>query len=473
MSRRGRPDTRLWLAAFALVALATQLAVGMRASNGAEITGDEPFYLLTTQSLRSDGDLDLTDEYATEEYREFWDADIPLWRQMEPAEDGRLLSPHEPGLSILVLPAYVLDGVTGVQRFLALLWAAAMATAALVAVRLGAPRWASGLAAVAVGAGAPGIVYASQIYPEGPAALAVAVALFVCVGERPRPVAMAAALLALPWLGNKYVLVALVLASAWAWRFRAHRGALAAVSAVGALAGAHYAWWHLQTFDGLTPYGVNVVWAGEHTSEVLNDHFRLRDRGFRLYALWLDERFGLLRWSPVAVLAAWGVRRSAGLAGAVFASGMAIGSFASITIMGWWFPGRMLVAGFPGLVVAVAFGAARLRRTAKVLAAWSLAIGAAVAWSAHHGGIRLAVDPWTVGAPLPWAWAFPDFRSFGTAQVLASVVWATVVAWALHRTAPVVATVPRTEPHGDDDGGEGSSPSERPPPLAAGAATRR
>ena len=48
-----------------LVALAGQLAVGMRAAQTSDITGDEPFYLLTTQSLVSDGDLDLRDEYAT------------------------------------------------------------------------------------------------------------------------------------------------------------------------------------------------------------------------------------------------------------------------------------------------------------------------------------------------------------------------------------------------------------------------
>jgi hypothetical protein len=437
-----RPGVRLWLGTFALVALATQLAVGMRASRGSEITGDEPFYLLTTQSLRSDGDLDLTDEYATEEYLEFWDSPVPLWRQMQPTDDGTLLSPHQPGLSILVLPAYVVGGVAGTQRFLALLWAAAMATAALVARRLGAPPWAAALAGVAVGAGAPGIVYASQIYPEGPAALAVSVALLVAVGDRPRPVATALALAALPWLGNKYVLVAVVLAAAWAWRFRAERAAVVGVAVVGAVTGAHYAWWHLHTFDGLTPYGVNVVWAGEDTSEVLADHLRVRDRPFRLYALWLDERFGLLRWCPVVGLALWGLRRATWLPAAVLACGMVVGSFASITIMGWWFPGRMLVAGIPGLVVLVALGAARLPRTAAVLAAWSLAIGVAVAWSAHRGGIRLAVDPWTVGVPLAWAWPFPDFRSFGPPQVALSLLWGAALLLAVRWTPGSVPAAP-------------------------------
>ena len=78
------------LAPHLLVAVAGQLAVGMRASRTAPITGDEPFYLLTTQSLVSDGDLDLRDEYDGREYDRFWDSDIELWRQMEPDKAGRL-----------------------------------------------------------------------------------------------------------------------------------------------------------------------------------------------------------------------------------------------------------------------------------------------------------------------------------------------------------------------------------------------
>ncbi|MGQ0520634.1 MAG: hypothetical protein ACT4PX_05720, partial [Actinomycetota bacterium] len=136
---------------------------GMRAADTGSVTGDEPFYLLTTQSLASDGDLDLRDEYAGGEEREFWDGRNRLWRQMEPAADGRLLSPHDPGLSLLVLPAYAVGGLRGVQRFLVVLWAAAMACAAVLARRAGAPAWAALLGGVVVGAGAPGVVYASQV----------------------------------------------------------------------------------------------------------------------------------------------------------------------------------------------------------------------------------------------------------------------------------------------------------------------
>jgi hypothetical protein len=98
-----------------------------------------------------------------------------------------------------------------------------------------------------------------------------------------------------------------------------------------------------------------------------------------------------------------------------------VGTFGSITMMGWWFPGRMLVAGFPALAVLIAVGAARLPRTAIVLGVWSLLIATALVWSARTGGVRLAVDPFTLGFPLAPAWLFPDFRQFGPREVLVSL----------------------------------------------------
>lgn len=413
----------LWAAAFAVVAAGGQVAVGMRASATASVTGDEPFYLQTAQSLVSDGDLDLRDEYRHGEERAFWDGTEPLWTQMEPTADGRLLAPHDPGLSLLIVPAYRLAGLRGVQRFLVLVWAAAMACAALLARRAGAPPWAALAGAVVVGVGAPGVVYASQVYPEGAAALAVAVALLVATGARSRPVALAGLLVALAWLGVKYVPVGLVVAGVWAWRFRGQRRALAAAAALSALAAVHFAWWHLRTFGALTPYTTNVVWAGEGTAAILRHHLAARDRPYRLYGVFLDARFGLFRWLPAAVLGLWGLGRRTGAAAGVVAACVLTATFVSITFMGWWFPGRMLVAGFPALVVLVAVGAARLPRTAAVLSAWSLAVAAALVWSARTGGVTLAVDPFRLGPPLPPAWAFPDFRGFGARQVALALAW--------------------------------------------------
>lgn len=435
-ARTARP----WLlpvVVFLVVFVVGQAAVGLRATRTASITGDEPFYLLTTQSLLSDGDLDLRDEYADRsEMDRFWDGSIPLWRQMEPTDDGRLLSPHDPGLSVLVLPAYAIGGGEGAQRFLVLLWAAAMAVAAVVAIRLGAPPPAAAVATIGVGAGLPGAVYASEVYPEGPAALCVAVALLLLTSERARPVALAISLIGLSWLGVKYVPFGIVLAAAWAWRWRRQPRALAVAAALALVAGGHYLWWHQQTFDGLTPYSTNVVYAGEATTRIVEEHLSIDARSYRLYGLFLDARFGLLRWLPLAAVALWGITRRTLIHAAVLVVAVLMGTFVSITMMGWWFPGRMLVVALPALAVMVSLSVARLPKTSAVLALWCLAITAGLLISRP----LIAVDPWTMGVPLAPHWLFPDFRSFGRQQITVSGAWIVALAAArFWRRAPRVA----------------------------------
>lgn len=421
--RSPRHSAKPWLlplVVFVVVFTAGQAAVGLRATRTSSITGDEPFYLLTTQSLLSDGDLDLRDEYRDRsEMDRFWDGTVPLWKQMEPTDDGRLLAPHDPGLSVLTLPAYAAGGREGVQRFLVVLWAAAMACVAIVSRRLRVPPAAAGLAAVAVGAGTPGVVYASEVYPEGPAALCVALALAVVTGSRARPLAFVVVMVALAWLGVKYVPFGVVLAAAWAWRFRREPVALATAAGLAAVAGVHYLWWHQQTFGGLTPYSTNVVYAGEETTRIVQRHVSIEDRGYRLYGLFLDARFGLLRWLPITAISLWGITRRtvAPLAAVVVALLMA--AFVSITMMGWWFPGRMLVVALPALAVLIAVGIPRLPRTSAALALWSLAIAVGLLVA----GPLVAIDPWTMGVPLPPAWAFPDFRAFTAREMGLSLAW--------------------------------------------------
>jgi hypothetical protein len=423
-------DRRVAALVFLVVLVAGQLSVGMRASATSDITGDEPFYLLTTQSLLSDGDLDVRDEYRNREYRRFWSSSVPLWSQMEPTEDGRLLVPHDPGLSLLVLPSYDAWGLRGAQRTLVVLWAVAFAMAAVVARRFGAPPGAAILGGIVAGAGCPGIVYASQLYPEAPAAVCVAGALLAVTARRATApaVGIVVALSALAWLGVKYVPLGALLFAAWAWRHKAERRLVVLTAAVLAVSGAVYVWWHVAVFGGLTPYTTNVVYAGDGNATILAEHLEWTDRTYRLYGLFLDARFGLLRWLPAVAIAIWGVTRRTLLPGAVFAVGIVVGTFMSITMMGWWFPGRMLVAGLPALVVLLACGAARIPKTAAVLALWSFVIAGALVWSARTGGVRLAVDPFELGAPLAPAVLFPDFRQFGGREIALSAAWVTVLA---------------------------------------------
>jgi hypothetical protein len=165
------------------------------------------------------------------------------------------------------------------------------------------------------------------------------------------------------------------------------------------------------------------VYSGEGSASIIASHVGVTDRAYRVYGLFLDARFGLLRWLPAGVLAVWGLTRRTALVGSVFGVGVAMGTFVSITMMGWWFPGRMLVAGFAALAVLVALGAARLPRTAVVLTAWSLAIAAALVWAARTGDVFTAVDPFELEFPLAPVVLFPDFRQFGAREIAVSIAW--------------------------------------------------
>ena len=103
-----------------LLCVAYAFSLDMRATRGASISGDEPFYLLTTQSLLADGDFDLTNQYEARSYESFFDHPDGLWYQSVPKpEDGQLLSPHNPGFG--------LGGLAGAQVQLLVLGAATMA----------------------------------------------------------------------------------------------------------------------------------------------------------------------------------------------------------------------------------------------------------------------------------------------------------------------------------------------------------
>ena len=160
-----------------MLVLAYAFSLGIRATNGASITGDEPFYLLTTQSLLEDGDLDLRNQYDARSYEAFFDHPGGLWKQSRPARDGRLLSPHNPGLSAFVVPGFALGGLAGAQAQLMLMAAATMALAFVLAARLTGRRGVSWLAALGVGLSAVAFVHSTEIYPEIPAALALTLGL--------------------------------------------------------------------------------------------------------------------------------------------------------------------------------------------------------------------------------------------------------------------------------------------------------
>ena len=344
---RGKELLLAAAALFLLLCVAYWFSIDIRATRGASISGDEPFYLMTTQSLLGDGDFDLTNQYETRSYTSFFDHPGDLWKQSVPQPDGDLLSPHNPGLSFLVIPGFGLGGLKGAQVQLMLLGAATMAFGFVLAERLTCRRAMSWAVTLGVGLSATAFIYSTEIYPEFPAALALVLSLLVVTRERLLRAAdgllLTVLLSAMCWLGVKYAPLALLVAGYFL--LKAGREGRTALLASGAASAGFYAWSHLTLFGSLTPYGVSAVYAGWNSAEILGGHIEWGERYYRLWGLFIDQRFGIGRWAPLLLVAVpglallamgrWPHRLTLGL----IVAQILVATFVAITMMGWWFPG--------------------------------------------------------------------------------------------------------------------------------------
>lgn len=462
---RQRPGLSGAVALFLLLSVVYAFSIDIRASRGASITGDEPFYLMTTRSLLDDGNLDLRAQYVDRSYEAFFDHPDGLWTQSVPLEDGRLLSPHNVGLSVLLMPGLQFGGLVGTQLQLLLIAAATWVLSYLLLLQLTPVRPLLGwLVTAGVGLSASAFIYSTEIYPELPAALVLVGALLWTTRERPLdvPSALGVAVLlsTLPWLGAKYVPLAAVVGLYALWHAEP-RARLLLVGA-SALSGLAYVWFHLATFESLTPYHVNLVYAGGSTPQIVEQHVELGDRVYRLWGLLIDRRFGVGRWAPLLLVAVPGLvllargDRRLRLVGALVVIQVLIATFVAITMMGWWFPGRTLMTIFPLLPIPIALLASRLNTLGRGLLAalggYSLAVTVALAEAGRSREVVIAVDPFEMQAVVfrTLSGLFPQYTSWGGETWALTALWlggaglaAAGWLWSRRRVTPRGAAVTR------------------------------
>ncbi|HEV2757372.1 MAG TPA: hypothetical protein VG318_16525 [Actinomycetota bacterium] len=426
------------LLAVALVsAVAAGAGAGGRASYGARVTGDEPHYLLTAISLAEDRDLNVADEIAARRYEPFSEGGLDP--QSRPLEGGRLVSPHDPGLPLLLAPGVAAGGWLGAKLTLALLAGAlAAATLWLCVRRFGVPVTPAAVAVGIFGASAPLAVYGTQVYPELPAALATvgAVAAGTATRGRGRVVLACASVTALPWLSVKYAPVAAALAAVvlWTWWRAGDRRDAAWAAGILALSGAMFVAAHWAWYGGWTPYGVGDHFVtGEFGVVGFDPDFAGRSR--RLIGLVVDREFGLAAWQPAWLLAipalgALAIRRRTGwlFLAVPLAAGWLNATFVALTMHGWWWPGRQVVVVLPLVVVAIAAWAAESRRHVTSLAALGVLGIATYAWltvEALSRRLTIVVDFYETANPLYRAWSLllPDYR------VVTGMTWALHALW--------------------------------------------
>ena len=399
---------------------AAAAGAGVPAARFAQTTGDEPHYLLTARSLAEDGDLDLRDELAADRYRDFHAADLDP--QAKPLDDGSLVAPHDPLLPALLAGPLAAGGWLAAKLVLALLAGALASLLVWTAVRrLGVPVRHALTAVLLFAASAPLAVYGTQVYPELPAALAVTAA----AAGLGAPVAV----IALPWLSVKYVVVAAVLGvltlrRRW-WLLGVYAGA-AVVFVV-----AHKLW-----YGGWTPYAAGDHFVGGELTAVGHDPNYV-GRSRRLLGLLVDREFGLAAWQPawllvVPALAAVLVRRPPWwkTVALPLAAGWLVATFVALTMHGWWFPGRQLVVVLPLAVLAIAWWAQEHSRLLTGLAAIGVATYAFLVFEGYWGGVTWVVDFYETDNPwyLVWRHALPSFADETARTWLLAGAWALALA---------------------------------------------
>jgi hypothetical protein len=396
--RRALP---LWLVLVA--AYAITLAVPGGPGGHGRFSASEAHRLLTADSLVSDGDVDLRDEYATRAYRDWYSGTL---KPAAAPTDGRLVEPVGLGFTLLIAPAFWVAGPDGVRVLLMMIAALGFCLAAALARELVPEPWATRAALVA-GLSPAAIGAATAVAPAlaGATVLAGAALLALRVRVEPRRSWSfwgAALVAALPWLATELVAPAVVVAVAMArWMRRRQRGLAGFIALEVALTSAVvYITVSDRLFGGLTPH--DVARGGATGAAGVADHLA---RAPRLVTAWIGEA-GLLVWSPfllLAFVALWRLWRSrrerlsvavstqvdvevtALFLASIIAAVALTAAFAAPSLDGGgrsWMHARHMVAALPPLAALSAWGWRFAPRAGAALAA--VTVAASVALVATH-----------------------------------------------------------------------------------------
>jgi hypothetical protein len=446
------------------------LGIRVRATYGARLTADEPQYVLSAISLAEDRDLDISDELRAERWRAFHSpARLPV--QTKVLTDGRQVSPHDPLLPVLLAVPVAIGGWMGAKFALAMMAGALAALVAWIAWRRFEVPFGLAVGGSALFAMSPPLtMYATQVYPELPAALVVAGCVAVLTAPHPpngrRTVALVALVVLLPSLSVKYapVAAAITLIGAWQLWHASRRDLLFRAGAALAVAGIAYAVFHQVVYGGWTPYA-----AGDHfgagEASVMGVDVNLAGRARRLIGLLVDRDFGLVPWQPAylllvpalaAPLAAFrrelgGGTRSAPESVVVLPllAGWVTATFLALTMHGWWWPGRQVVVVLPCAVLLVLALAARHRAAAIALVVLGAAGVVEFGWLMVEGlrhRLTLVVDFTTTTDPLyrVWRHVLPDGRANTDTAVALTAAWGVaalaVLVWRSRNRRVVAAT---------------------------------
>ncbi len=378
------------------------------------VDGDEPYYLMMTESLVRDHDLDLTNQYRDIAHSDTGRPDLTPQPGDPRGAHGEQYSRHEPFLPILMMPGYALGGVPGALAVIALFGALLARSTVRFLEDEGIGDATTRALFPLIAFGPPIVFYATRIWPEVPAAFCFLEALRG-VRQR-RPARWITAVFALVLLKIRFGLIAIVLL-ARALRTRRQVVIAGVVVAVPLM----IAW--LITGNPMNTHSWQELMPGGPMS-----YFR------GLFGLVLDGADGLLFQAPLYMLAVIALARWRSMP-----EGFRLGISASLLYIlylvprsewhgGWSPPLRYIVVLMPVLALG---GAALWEKvgagTRALIAGWTLMLvvhGAAFPWRLFH----LATGENFIGETLSERWhsdfsrLMPSFIRPNFAATVASVL---------------------------------------------------
>jgi hypothetical protein len=256
--------------------------------------GDEPHYLVITQSLLSDGDLAIENNHLRRDYRVYYAGDLKP-DVIAHGRDDVIYSIHPIGLPLLVAPAFAFGGYRAASLTVAACAALAMGLLWHLVQRSTGSASAATVGWLAIATSVPWLLHSFALYPEVPAALATLVA----VGWRPRRETTALAIIngfalaALPWLGTKYAPMSAVVVLLLMTRPGTSAGYRAAIATPWLASVAAWLGWFFWLWGSPWP---SAPYGGEHQMAAGN-------LVAGLPGVLFDQEYGAIAYTPVLAAA--------------------------------------------------------------------------------------------------------------------------------------------------------------------------
>lgn len=305
---------KVWFTAFLIFSIVSTVIY----MQGIHLSGDEPHYLMITQSLVEDGGFDLKNNINEKSYLNYFPLIIEDRDFHTVINNGKHLSFHLPGVSFLLIPFYLLFKLVGgvippalYFRLAASVINAFFALVLFYILRMKFPgknitgSWLLFLCIY------PLVLHSVHLYPELPAAALMMAAYFTASSPRRNIILMGLFLSLIPWFHVKYIPPLLVLTLAILYdllkpfkpfnlnKEKIKRLLLFSICPIISMALlVIYCKTLYNTYSPTNIFPRESYW----TVPIL-----LRIKVFLAY--FLDQRDGLLFYSPLFFLAFWGMRK--------------------------------------------------------------------------------------------------------------------------------------------------------------------